>query len=150
MIEAKEVDLILYNGIIITVNKKFSIEEAVAIKDDRFIFVGDNEQALLLAGPSTVKINLEGAAVIPGIIDAHNHLDRAATSELYEEIPDVHTIPELLDWIRSEVERKKPGEWIIHEKFFYTRLNEMRQPYLEELDNAAEIMEAKRNQPELQ
>ncbi len=137
MLKAKEVDLILYNGIIITVNKNFSIEEAVAIKDDRFIFVGDNEQALLLAGPSTVKINLEGAAVIPGIIDAHNHLDRAATSELYEEIPDVHTIPELLDWIRSEVEKKKPGEWIIHEKFFYTRLNEMRQPYLEELDNVA-------------
>ena len=137
MIKVKEIDLILYNGIIITVDKKFSIEEAIAIKDDRFIYVGNNEKALKLAGPSTLKVNLEGAAVIPGIIDAHNHLDSAAISELYEEIPDVHTIPELLNWISSEVKKKKPGEWIIHDKFFYTRLREMRQPDLRELDAAA-------------
>ena len=130
-------DLILYNGKIITVDSNFSIAEAVAIKGEYFYDVGSNDDILKLAGQQTKKINLNGKTVLPGLIDAHAHPEMAAVSELFEEIPDVHSINELLEHIRHQVKIKKPGEWIVHQKFFPTRLKEMRQPTKEELDNAA-------------
>lgn len=130
-------DLILYNGKIITVDSNFSIAGAVAITDEYFSDVGTNNDILKLAGPQTRKIDLNGKTVLPGLIDAHAHPEMAAMSELFEEIPDVHSINELLEYIRSQVKIKTPGEWIVHQKFFPTRLRERRQPTKEELDSAA-------------
>jgi predicted amidohydrolase YtcJ len=135
--EANLPDLILYNGKIITVNEQFSIKEAVAIKKDRITAIGSSGEIKQLAGSSTKKIDLKGKTVIPGLIEAHVHPEDASISELYEEIPDVHTIGELLDWIKKEAEKKSPGEWIVHPRFFPTRLKEMRQPTKKELDNVA-------------
>jgi predicted amidohydrolase YtcJ len=130
-------DLIVINGKIITVDGNFSICEAVAIKDGRFIAVGSNDEIRSLALDSTRKIDLKGKSVLPGLIDAHLHPESASLSELDEMIPDVHTLDDLLNWIKSQAAIKKTGEWIIHHKFFPTRLREMRQPSLEELDRAA-------------
>ena len=130
-------DIVLYNGKIITVDENFSIAEAVAIQGDRFIAVGTNGEIEKLAGSNTKKINLKGKAVIPGLIEAHSHPEGASRSELFEEIPDVHSVGELLDWIKEQTRRKKAGEWIIHTKLFPTRLKEMRQPTKDELDRAA-------------
>jgi len=130
-------DLILVNGKILTVDKSFSIAEAVAIKNDRFLAVGSNADIIKLAGNSTTKIDLKGKTVIPGLIDAHLHPEGASLSELVEEIPDVRTRKALLSWIKTQATIKKKGEWIIHPKFFPTRLEEMTWPKLEELDAAA-------------
>jgi len=130
-------ELILYNGKIITVDENFSIAEALAIKWDKFTAVGTTNEIEKLAGKTTKKINLKGKTVIPGLIEAHAHPEGASTSELFEEIPDVHSIGELLDWIKQYAEKKNSGEWVIHPKFFPTRLKEMRQPTKDELDKAA-------------
>jgi len=130
-------DLILVNGKILTVDKSFSIAEAVAIKKDRFLAVGSNADIIKLAGNSTVRLDLKGKTVIPGLIDAHLHPEGASLSELVEEIPDVRTRKALLSWIKTQAAIKKKGEWIIHPKFFPTRLEEMTWPKLEELDAAA-------------
>lgn len=130
-------ELILYNGKIITVDENFYIAEALAIKGDRFSAVGTNNEIEKFAGKTTKKINLKGKTVIPGLIEAHAHPEGASTSELFEEIPDVHSVGELLDWIKQQAEKKNSGEWIIHPKFFPTRLKEMRQPTKEELDKVA-------------
>jgi predicted amidohydrolase YtcJ len=130
-------DKILYNGKIITVNEQFLIVEAVAVKDGKFIFVGSNEGALELGGLFTEKIDLHGATVIPGIIEGHSHLDMAAVSELYEDIPIFENLAELLLWIKDMVRQKKYGEWIVHPLFFATRLKEMTWPSLDELDRVA-------------
>jgi len=130
-------DLIFYNGKVVMVNEHFDIAEAVAIQGDRFRAVGTNEEIEELAGSLTKKINLNGRAVIPGLIEAHAHPEGASLSELDEEIPYVRTIDELLSWVGKQVEKKKPGEWIQHPKLFFTRLKEMRRATLKELDEAA-------------
>src|SRR3989442_15552640 len=71
-------DTILTNGKIITVDNGFTIAQAVAIRGDRFVAVGTNQDITRLAGPGTRRIDLGGKAVIPGLIDAHAHLMRAA------------------------------------------------------------------------
>lgn len=130
-------DMLLINGKIITVDKNFSIAEAVAVKGDRIAAVGSTREILRLSGKETKVIDLKGKTVIPGLIDAHLHPESAALSELHSEIPDLHTVRELLTWIRSLTDGKKDGEWIIHPKLFYTRLEELHPPALEELDEAA-------------
>ncbi|MBD3287803.1 amidohydrolase family protein, partial [candidate division KSB1 bacterium] len=128
------IDIILYNGKIITVDKEFSIAEAIAIKGDRIEKVGSSSGILPLAHPHTRKIDLNGKTVLPGLIDAHLHPIQASTSELFEEIPDIQTLQELLDYIESQTKMKEQGNWIFHPKFFPTRIIEMRQPTKEELD----------------
>ena len=130
-------DIVLINGKIITVDRNFTIAEAVAISGDTISAVGTNESVLRLSDDKTKVIDLDGKTVIPGLIDSHLHPESASVSELYDEIPDVHTISQLLNWIKSQAEKKGDGEWIIFPKFFSTRLIEMRQPVLNELDNAA-------------
>ena len=130
-------DIILINGKIITVDCNFTIAEAVAISGDTIIAVGTNESILRLSGDKAKVIDLDGKTVIPGLIDSHLHPESASVSELYDEIPDVNTISQLLDWIKSQAGKKREGEWIIFPKFFSTRLIEMRQPLLNELDKAA-------------
>jgi len=66
-------DIVLYNGKIITADEKFSIVEALAIRENKFLAVGTTAEILPLAGPNTRKIDLKGKAVTPGIIDVHQH-----------------------------------------------------------------------------
>jgi predicted amidohydrolase YtcJ len=63
----------------------------------------------------------------------------ASTSELENEIPDVRCMDDLIDWIKAQVRTNKKAERIIHPKFFPTRIKEMRQPTLKELDTAAPL-----------
>jgi len=134
---AQSADLIFINGKIITVDDKFSIVNAIAIEKDKIIAVGPNDEIIKLAGDRTQIIDLEGKTLIPGIIEAHLHPEWASVSELENIIPDVHSIDELLKWIQSQAQIKKQDEWIIHPKLFFTRLKEMRQPTLAELDSVA-------------
>src|ERR1700675_2812955 len=82
--QAPAPDLVLSNGEIITVDDRFTIAQAVAIHDDRIMAVGTNQEMARLAGPTTRRIDLRGRAVIPGLIDNHMHLLRAAATWLRE------------------------------------------------------------------
>ncbi|HEX8038700.1 MAG TPA: amidohydrolase family protein, partial [Chryseosolibacter sp.] len=130
-------DTILSNGKVVTVDGDFTIAQALAIKNGRILAVGDDQRILDLKGDSTMLIDLEGRTVIPGLNEGHAHPIAASQSELSEPIPDVRTIAELLQWIAHEASVKKKGEWIVHPKFFITRLSDMRQMTMEELDAVA-------------
>src|ERR1700710_1712536 len=77
-------DLILTNGKIITVDEKFTIAQAIAVKGDRIVAVGTNQQIAQMAGANTRRIDLKGKAVVPGLIDNHMHLLRAGTTWSHE------------------------------------------------------------------
>jgi predicted amidohydrolase YtcJ len=71
-------DIVLHHGKILTVDKNFTIAEAVAIKGKEIIAVGSSEDVLKSAGPSTISIDLKGKTVTPGFVDTHRHIDREA------------------------------------------------------------------------
>lgn len=132
-----DADIILHHGKIITVDNKFSIAQAIAIKDGKIVAVGSDQQVLNYKGDETKVIDLGNRTVVPGLIDEHVHPVGASQSELSDTIPDVHTIEELLAWIKQETTLKESGKWIIHPKFFITRMLDMRQLTLRELDSVA-------------
>ena len=70
-------DLVFTNGRIYTVNENTPWVEAVAIRDGGFIVVGSNASVAAVTGTETQVIDLRGQFVMPGLHDAHVHLEAA-------------------------------------------------------------------------
>lgn len=87
---AQEADRAYVNGTIYTVDENFSTASALAVRDGRFIYVGDDEGAQAHIGPGTLVVDLEGRTIIPGLHDAHVHI-RYGERELYPRTPDIRT-----------------------------------------------------------
>ena len=68
-------DVILHNGKVLTVDKNFTVAEAVAVTGNKITAVGTSQAVLQNAGPNTVKIDLKGRTVVPGLIDTHLHIE---------------------------------------------------------------------------
>ena len=69
-------DLILYNGQVLTMDSDqppIRVTEAVAVRAGRVQATGDDARILSMAGPDTQRVDLQGRAVIPGIVDTHSH-----------------------------------------------------------------------------
>ena len=106
-------DLVLTNGKIITVDGRFTIAQAIAVRGDRFVAVGSNADINKLAGPNTRRIDLGGKAVIPGLIDAHAHLTRGAETWTTEaRFDDVASRKQALDIVRAKAAELGPGKWV--------------------------------------
>lgn len=80
-------DRILHGGKVITVDEKFSVHEALAVRGERIVAVGKNDDVLALRGDQTEVIDLAGKTVIPGLIDSHVHPSGAAMTEFDHELP---------------------------------------------------------------
>jgi len=106
-------DLVLTNGKIITVDNRFTIAQAIAIRGERFVAVGSNADINKLAGPSTRRIDLGGKAVIPGLIDAHAHLMRGAETWTTEaRFDDVDSRKQALEIVRAKAAQLGPGKFV--------------------------------------
>jgi adenine deaminase len=70
---AQTPDVVYLNGKIVTVDPRFSIAEAIAIRQGRFTAVGKGGEIRKLAGPSTRVIDLHGKTLVPGFEDSHLH-----------------------------------------------------------------------------
>ncbi len=66
-------DLIFKNGEVYTVDKDRSWEKAVAVKNGKILYVGDNKGVAAFKGNDTRVIDLKGKMVMPGFTDSHNH-----------------------------------------------------------------------------
>ena len=70
-------DIVFYNGSVLTMDQDqppFTVAEALAVRDGKILAVGDDDRILKMAGPDTQSMNLNGRALMPGIIDTHAHL----------------------------------------------------------------------------
>src|SRR5262245_31867636 len=106
-------DFILSNGKIITVDERFSLAQAIAVRGDRIVAVGTNADLARLGGATTRRIDLRGRSVIPGLIDNHMHLLRAGATWKWEVRWDgVGSRKEALALLRARTTATKRGEWI--------------------------------------
>jgi predicted amidohydrolase YtcJ len=107
-------DTVLLNGKIVTVDDRFTIAEALAVKNERIVAVGRTADIEKLKGPATRVVDLNGRNVIPGLIDNHAHFMRAAEYWHREvRLDGVTSHKEALDLIRKKVGESKPGEWVV-------------------------------------
>ncbi|MFJ2991256.1 amidohydrolase [Pandoraea sp. NPDC087047] len=139
-------DLILHSGHVLTMEPGAAPAQAIAIAGERIVAVGLDEHVLSQSKtPGTKLVNLAGRTVIPGVIDAHAHMEREGLKTLRPSLAHAQTISDVLDVIRREVARTPKGEWIItmpvgQPPFYFggpSTLAENRMPDRHELDAVA-------------
>ena len=135
---AQAPDTVLVNGKIVTVDDRFTIAQALAIKGERILKVGTTAEVEALRGPQTRVIDLAGRTVIPGLIDNHAHWVRAAEHDELR-FDGVTSRQQALKMLADRVHSAPAGEWIVvlggwsEEQF----TDEPRGFSLEELDRIA-------------
>lgn len=132
---AADADLIFYNGKVVTVDSRFSIQQAVAIKGNKIVAVGADAAVLKTQrGPKTEVVDLKGRMVLPGLVDAHVHATEAGLSEFRGKLPPLNSFEAVKRYIKQQAEKTPKGEWIVVPRTFPTRLVELRMPTREVLD----------------
>ena len=130
-------DLIVHHARVVTVNAKFSVAEAVAVRGGRVVAVGSNADVMPHRGPNTRVIDAGGKTVLPGLSDSHVHPLGAALSEASGPLPVLGSIDEVLAHVRKRVAETPEGKWVVIRYAFPTRLKEARFPTKAELDSVA-------------
>src|SRR6202790_5658161 len=111
---AQTADTVLFNGKILTVDKDFSVQQALAIGHGQILATGTSAAMKKLAGDKAKLIDLGGRTVIPGLTDGHIHGIRAALTFGTEvNWIGVPTLKEALEKIRQAAKDQKPGSWIV-------------------------------------
>ena len=133
----KDVDLILVNGNVYTVNKKQPRAEAIAVRDQRIIFVGLNEDARKFRGDKTRIVDLSGNTVVPGFTDAHCHIFGIGEREMKLNLEGTNTLEDFLARVKERVAQTERGKWITGRGWIETFWKPPQFPARQDLDKIA-------------
>ena len=102
-------DMVLYNGKVITADDSFTVAEAAAIRDGKFLAVGAKDRILAMAGPKTRRIDLRGRSVVPGFMDTHLHQAFVGNSASDLSVK-CQAVDSCLQELKEIVQKAKPGQ----------------------------------------
>jgi predicted amidohydrolase YtcJ len=106
------VDLIIHNAKIYTVDPDLLWAEAVAMGNGRILAVGRNDEILPLAGPETELLDGNGRLVLPGFTDSHVHFLQVAIRNHQTSLFGMADFTEVRETVRTAVSQANPGEWV--------------------------------------
>src|SRR5580765_823010 len=112
---ARQADLVLTNGKIVTVDDRFTIAQAVAVAGDRVIATGTNDEINRLAAPNARRVDLRGRTVLPGLIDNHLHLLRAGNTWMQEvRFDGVESRKKAVEMLKARAKAAGPNGWVFN------------------------------------
>jgi predicted amidohydrolase YtcJ len=124
-------ELIIVNGNIVTVDAGQPRAEAVAVKDGLILAVGSSEEIEGMKGPGTGTLDLAGATLIPGFIEAHAHLLYMGRALQELDLARAATWSEVVAMVARAAKDKPPGEWIIGSGWHQEKWRKAPQPAVE-------------------
>ncbi|MBF41812.1 MAG: amidohydrolase, partial [Gammaproteobacteria bacterium] len=113
-------DVIVINADVRTSDKSNGRASAFAVKDSKFIAVGNTETILSMASDSTKIIDANGSTVVPGFIDSHTHLSSGAKIVTGINLSEIREKAVWLEMIKERVKTMQPGEWLLGGRWDYT------------------------------
>src|SRR5215469_8832298 len=140
-VDPRHADLVVFNAKVYTIDSRTPKAGAFAVKDSRFIFVGDTAEAKTLIGKGTRTFDAKQMTIVPGFIDCHNHAD--GNTLLYEVIVgnpyevEFVTIASIIDKLRAKAQKTSPGFWIDGYFFDDTKVKDNRQLNVHDLDQVS-------------
>jgi predicted amidohydrolase YtcJ len=134
-------DLVLVNGVILTVDEEHARARAIAITGDEITAVGSSRAVARLAGRGTQTVNLRGRTVIPGLVDGHTHAIRGGQTfddETYW--LGVDSLADALAGITRAATEREPDEWVaVVGSWHPNQFTEKRAPTVADLTEASPI-----------
>ncbi len=108
-----QADLVLINGNIHTMDDKLPTAEAMAIRDQKIIDIGKNDDIKkYISSGSTRIIDLQNAFTMPGLIEGHGHFTGLGQSLINLNFLQSKNWDEIVDEVAEAAKKAKPGEWI--------------------------------------
>src|SRR6201993_5318053 len=132
-------DLILHGGQFTTLDRGNPVASAVAIKDGRFVAVGDDRAIMAQTAPDTAVIDLRGRRALPGLIDNHLHIIRGGLNYNMELRWDgVRSLADAMNMLKRQVAITPPPQWVrVVGGFTEHQFAEKRLPTIEEINAIA-------------
>jgi predicted amidohydrolase YtcJ len=139
--EPQDPDLLVINANIYTVDDRLPKANAFAVKNGRFIAVGDGREMASLKGKASQVIDARGMTIVPGFIDCHNHA--VGDQLLYDVVVgnpfevEFVTIDGILEKLKAKARQTPPGYWV--EGYFYddTKVKDGRELNVHDLDRVS-------------
>jgi predicted amidohydrolase YtcJ len=132
------VELIVEDAVVVTMAAGAGAGECMLVRDDRIAAVGAADQVRAAASPGAQVIRLDGATVVPGLIDAHCHVSNigylAAGADCSQ--PSAPDIPAIQARLREAAGRTPEGAWVTGSGYVEYKLREGRHPTRGDLDEA--------------
>jgi predicted amidohydrolase YtcJ len=132
-------DIIFYNGRINTLDQAGKTCSAVGVVNGKIAAIGSDAELRGLSGPKTEPVDLKGAVVFPGFMEAHNHL--AIYGYLLDGIDlspaKVRKMDDILAAVKAETQKKSTGTWIKGSRYAEYFLAENRHPTRADLDQVS-------------
>lgn len=110
---ADAADLVLVNGKIATVDERDTEAQALAVKNEKIVAIGTDEEIRKRVGPDTEVIDLEGRLAIPGFEEGHGHFMGIGNSKMILDLTKPKNWDEIVAMVAEAVKKAKPGEWIV-------------------------------------
>ncbi|MDI6706156.1 MAG: amidohydrolase [Bacillota bacterium] len=132
-----EIDLVVYDGTVLTMDDNNTICNWIAVSQGKIIDLGDGEGYKKYLDYANEVLDLDGKTVLPGFYDSHVHLVQTGLNMLDVNLSNVKSINELLVLIEKKAQNMPPGKLIRGIGFDELRLEEQRMPTRYELDECA-------------
>jgi len=107
----EEVDLIVTNANIYTVDDDFSKASSVAVKDGKFVAVGDSEE-ISKKYNAQEQLDAEGKTIVPGLIDAHCHFYGLGQNQQVVDLVGTESFDEVVEKV-SAFQKERPADFIL-------------------------------------
>lgn len=107
----QKADLIVHHARIYTVDEKFSVAEAMVVRDGKIVATGTNDD-ILKQYESDVLEDAKGKTILPGFIDAHAHFFGYALSLQTVNLVGTASWQEVIDRCRDFAASLPPGIWL--------------------------------------
>ena len=105
-------DKIFINAVIYTMNSQNEIANSIAVKDEKILYIGNEEDAYNYSGDKTEIIDLQGETVVPGFTDAHTHIAQMGKFIQSLNLTGTKSAQVIADNIRYYASTIPPGELI--------------------------------------
>lgn len=128
---------VLVRGKVATLDARGTIAQAIAVRDENIVYIGNDAGAKAHIGPKTIVYDAQGRLVVPGLNETHVHAVGVAQGEVTQPFKQLRSIGEIQDWVRLAAKETPAGEWIRLPRVDITRVAERRMPTRAELDAAA-------------
>ncbi|HEX5339269.1 MAG TPA: amidohydrolase [Gammaproteobacteria bacterium] len=142
-------DLVLHDGIVVTLDPAQPQVEALAIRDGKILALGSDADIKRFIGANTRVLDLHGAFVTPGFIEGHGHLLETGRSLMELKVGKASNWDAIVAMVKAAVAKAKPGQWIVGSGWQQSKWDQAPQPNVDGLPLPASLDAVSPNNPVL-